>query len=300
MATTGDYIKMHFLVFLWGFTAILGKLITIPAVEMVFLRTVVATMGIALVILFRRDAFKINKGDAIVLIFTGFIVAAHWITFFGSARISNVSVSLVGFATTSLWTAFLEPLSKGEKIKGYEVVLGCLVIVGIVIIFSFDFQYQLGFLVAILSGILASVFSIITSKIAKRISPYSITFYEMFGAAFGILLFLPFYQEYLATDGQLHLIPTYLDWFYIAILALVCTVYAFTAMVEIMKRVSVFFIQLTVNLEPIYGIIMALIIFQDKEKMKGNFYLGTLVILSAVLLYPYLKRKFDKTLFSNS
>ena len=300
MATTGDYIKMHFLVFLWGFTAILGKLITIPAVEMVFLRTLVATIGMALVIWFRKDVFKIKKGDTILLIFTGFIVGAHWITFFGSARISNVSVSLVGFATTSLWTAILEPLSKGEKIRGYEVVLGCLVIVGIVIIFSFDFQYQLGFLVAILSGILAAVFSIITSKAAKRISPYAITFYEMFGAVLGILLFLPFYQEYLATDGRLHLIPTFLDWFYIAILALVCTVYAFTVMVEIMKRVSVFFIQLTINLEPIYGIIMALIIFRDEEKMKGNFYLGTLVILSAVLLYPYIKRKFDKTFVSNA
>jgi len=299
MATTGDYIKIHFIVFLWGFTAILGKLITIPAVEMVLYRTIVAAMGMALVMVFKKDVFKIAPGDILLLILTGFIVSAHWITFFGAARLSNVSVSLVGFATASLWTAILEPLSSRKKVKGYEVVLGSVVIVGIIIIFTFDFHYKLGFLVGIISGLLVSVFSIINSKAIKRINAYSITFYEMLGASLGTALFLPFYQQYMATDGQLHLTPTALDWFYIAILAIVCTVYAFTVMVEVMKRVSVFFIQLTVNLEPIYGIIMALLIFQEKEKMKGNFYLGTLVILSAVLLYPYLKRRFDKPFISN-
>ena len=226
MATTTDYLKMHFIVFLWGFTAILGKLITLPPVEMVFIRTLLATGGIASVILLRKGSFKLGISDTVLLLFTGFIVGAHWITFFGSARISNVSVSLVGFATASLWTAFLEPLSNRAKIKGYEVVLGSLVIVGIVIIFSFDFQYRLGFLVGILSGLLAAVFSIITSKVVRRINAYVITFYEMAGAVLGIALFFPFYKEYLATDGHLHLTPNFWDWIYLTILALVCTVYA--------------------------------------------------------------------------
>ncbi|HEX5169953.1 MAG TPA: DMT family transporter [Cyclobacteriaceae bacterium] len=300
MATTRDYIKIHFIVFLWGFTAILGKLITIPSVEMVFYRTILAAVGIALVMLFKKGLFKIERVEIFQLILTGFIVSAHWITFFGAARLSNVSVSLVGFATASLWTAILEPVLSRNRIKGYEVFLGCAVIVGIIIIFTFDFSYRLGFIVGIISGFLVSIFSIINSKAVKRINPYTITFYEMAGAAVGTALFLPFYKEFMATGGTLKLIPTGLDWFYIAILALVCTVYAFTVMVEIMKRVSVFFIQLSVNLEPVYGIIMALLIFQEKERMKGNFYAGTLVILGAVLLYPYLKRKFDKPLVSNN
>jgi drug/metabolite transporter (DMT)-like permease len=230
------------------------------------------------------------------LILTGFIVSFHWITFFGAARLSNVSVSLVGFATASLWTAILEPLSNRVKIKGYEIMLGLIVICGIVVIFSFDFKYRVGFLVGMLSGLLACIFSIINARFIKRTDAYYITFYEMLGASLGIALFFPFYKIFFAVNAELQLSPTSLDWLYIVILALVCTVYAFTVMTELMKRVSVFFIQLTVNLEPIYGIIMALIIFQDEEKMSWKFYLGTLIILSAVLAYPYLKRKFDKSI----
>lgn len=300
MASSSDYIKIHFIVFLWGFTAILGKLISIPAVEMVFYRTLLATLGIALIIFIKKNkAFSIESVDIIRLILTGLIVSAHWIAFFGSARLSNVSVSLVGFATASLWTAILEPLLSRNKIKGYEVILGCVVIIGIVVIFTFDFRYQLGFLVGILSGFLAAVFSIINSKMVRRINTFSITFYEMFGAAVGTALFFPSYKTYI-TNGALQLMPTAMDWLYIAILALVCTVYAFTVMVDIMKRVSVFFIQLSVNLEPVYGIIMALMVFQEKERMKGNFYIGTLIILGAVVAYPYLRKRFDKTLLSNS
>jgi drug/metabolite transporter (DMT)-like permease len=300
MATTGDYIKIHFIVFLWGFTAILGKLITIPAVEMVFYRTLIAAFGIAVIMLFKKSVFTIGATDITKLILTGFIVSAHWIAFFGAGRLANVSVSLVGFATASLWTALLEPVVNRNKIKGYEVILGSTVIIGIVLIFTFDFQYQSGFLMAILSGLLAAIFSIINSKMVKRLNPYSITFYEMVGATIGTTLFFPFYKNFMTVDGSLLLVPAPLDWFYLAVLSLVCTVYAFTVMVEIMKRVSVFFIQLSVNLEPIYGIIMALIIFQEKERMKGNFYIGTLIILSAVFIYPYLKKRFEKGIMSHN
>lgn len=299
MTATGDYVKLHFIVFLWGFTAILGKLITIPTVEMVFYRTLIAAMGLGLIIVFKKDLFQVKRSTIFALLLTGLVVSAHWITFFGAARISNVSVSLVGFATASLWTAILEPLSNREKIKTYEITLGLVVIVGIMIIFSFDFKYKAGFLVGMVSGLLASVFSIINARFIRRTDAYSITFYEMLGACLGVALFFPFYKIFFAVNQELQLTPTLQDWFYITILALVCTVYAFTVMVELMKRVSVFFIQLTINLEPIYGIIMALLIFQDEEKMSWKFYFGTMVILGAVLFYPYLKRKFDKGITSD-
>lgn len=295
MATTGDYVKLHFIVFLWGFTAILGKLISIPSVEMVFYRTLLAAIGMGVVIMIAREAtFRINRVDIVKLLLTGFIVSLHWIMFFGSGRISNVSVSLVGFATASLWTSFIEPLSYGRKIKPYEVFLGCFVIAGIIIIFSFKFNYKLGFLLGIIAGLTAAIFAVINSKMVTRIHPYTITFYEMAGACVGTLLFLPVYKIYWAEKGVLNFHASAYDWLYIAILSIVCSVYAYSLGVELMKRMPVFLIQLTLNLEPIYGIVMAILIFKGNETMDGNFYAGTLIILSAVFAYSFLKKRFDK------
>jgi drug/metabolite transporter (DMT)-like permease len=291
MAGTLDYLKLHFIVFLWGFTAILGMLISVPPVEMVFLRTLIAAAGMGLVVYFTKGMFKLSNPDYLKVILTGFIVAAHWIAFFYSARISNVSVSLVGFATGSFWTALLEPLCTGKKISPLEIGLGIIVVVGLYIIFFFDFRYPLGLTVGVLSGLSGSVFSIINSKLVKRIPSITITFYEMLGATLATALFFPFYKTFTSTNGTLHLNPTLLDWFYLGILALVCSVYAYTAVIELMKKLSTFFIQLTMTLEPIYGIVMAVIVFGDREKMNTQFYTGTAVITGAVLLYPLLKKK---------
>lgn len=295
MASTVDYLKLHFIVFLWGFSAILGKLVTIPAVEMVWIRSILAAAGMGIVIFFTRGNFKVSRNDRLKLFAIGFIVAFHWIAFFGSARVSNVSVSLVGFATNSLWAALLEPMFNKTQIKKYELILGLLVLTGLYIIFSFDFEYKLGLLFGVLAGFTSALFSVFNSKMVKRISARSITFYEMIGVFLGTSIFLPVYQYAWATDHQLHLFPPAMDFLYIAILAGVCSVYAYTVAVELMKRVSVFMIQLTLNLEPIYGIIMAVIIFGQQEKMSVNFYIGTLVILSAVITYPLFKKRFDRT-----
>jgi drug/metabolite transporter (DMT)-like permease len=292
MASSSDYLKLHFIVFLWGFSAILGRLVTIPAVELVLFRSVFAATGMGAVIWFSRGNFKVNQKDFIRLILIGFIVALHWLSFFGSARISNVSVSLVGFATNSLWAALLEPWFNKTKLKKYEVVLGLVVLLGLYIIFSFDFQYKAGLLIGIFAGFTSALFSVFNSRMVKHISARTITFYEMIGVFMGIAIFLPFYN---LAGNELHLTPSGMDLMYIAILAGVCSVYAYTVAVELMKRVSVFMIQLTLNLEPVYGIIMAVIIFGQQEKMNVNFYIGTLVIMSAVATYPLLKKRFEKT-----
>lgn len=292
MSSTKDYLHLHFLVFLWGFTAILGKLVTIPAVEMVFYRTVLSATGIGVLLLFRNESFRVSRSDLIKLLLTGFIVAVHWLTFFVSGRISNPSTSLVGFATCSLWTALLDPLVKGHRIRILELLLGAVVMTGLVVIFSFDFQYPMGLLFGILSGVTIAIFAVINSIIVKRISSIVITFYEMTGAAIVIALFLPYYQNNFTPDGQLHLDASLLDWVWIAILAIVCTVYAYAAAIELMKRVSVFFIQLSLNLEPVYGIILALLIFGESEVMGPTFYIGAVIILGAVLSYPVLKKRF--------
>jgi drug/metabolite transporter (DMT)-like permease len=296
MATTTDYVKLHFLVFLWGFTAILGKLVTIPSVEMVFYRTFLAALGMGIVILVMRGSFKVSTRDLVMLLLTGFIVAIHWLTFFASGRISNPSTSLVGFATCSLWAAFIEPLAKKNKIQFVEVGLGLVVLVGLYIIFSFDFQYPMGLFLGILSGLTCAIFAVINSKLVSRVSSLTITFYEMTGACLGVILFFPFYMDQWAVSGELNLTPTAMDWFWIAILSLVCSVYAYAVAINLTKKLSVFFIQLTLNLEPVYGIILALLIFREKEVMSWNFYLGTVVILGAVVAYPFVKKKFPTIL----
>jgi drug/metabolite transporter (DMT)-like permease len=296
MASTKDYLNLHFLVFLWGFTAILGKLVTIPAVEMVFYRTLLAALGMGIVILVMRGSFKVSSRDFLYLMLTGFVVAIHWLTFFASGRISNPSTSLVGFATCSLWAAFIEPLAKKTKIQFIEVGLGLVVIVGLYIIFSFDFQYPMGLFLGILSGLTCAVFAVINSKLVTRVSSLTITFYEMTGACIAVLLFFPFYADQWAIGGQLNLTPTIGDWICIAILSFVCSVYAYAVSINLTKKLSVFFIQLTLNLEPVYGIILALLIFKEKEVMSWNFYLGTVVILGAVVAYPFVKKKFKSIL----
>ncbi|HEX8041856.1 MAG TPA: DMT family transporter [Chryseosolibacter sp.] len=295
MASSRDYLKLHFIVFLWGFSAILGKLVSIPAAEMVWYRAILAAAGMGAVIVFTKGTFRVGRSDLIRLFAIGGIVALHWIAFFGSARVSNVSVSLVGFATNSIWTAMFEPWFNNTRIKKYEVMLGLVVITGLYIIFSFDFEYKLGLFLGVLAGLTSALFSVFNSRMVKRLPARSITFYEMIGVFAATGIFVPFYH--LLADGrfQAPLPPSAMDVLYVAILAGVCSVYAYTVAVELMKRISVFMIQLTLNLEPVYGIIMAVIIFGEKEKMNLHFYAGTLVILSAVITYPMVKKRFDRT-----
>jgi len=292
MATRSDYLKLHFIVFLWGFSAILGKLVLIPAMEMIFFRGLLAAGGMALVIGITKGSFRVSKSDLVRLLLIGAIVAIHWVAFFGSARISNVSVSLVGFATNSLWAALLEPWFKNQRVKKFELLLGMVVLLGLYIIFSFDFTYHAGLALGILAGFTSALFSVFNSRMVTRVPAFTITFYEMIGIVITLLIALPLYSFF--SEEDLRLSPSLEDWIYIALLAGVCSVYAYSVAVELMKKVSVFLIQLTLNLEPLYGIVMAVIIFGHEEKMGLNFYIGTIIILAAVASYPLLKRKLDR------
>jgi len=291
IAVRRDYLKLHFIVLLFGFTAILGKLISLPSVEMVFYRTLLAGLGMGLLMLFLKTSFRVSKSDLIKILLTSIIVAVHWITFFVSGKISNPSTSLVGFATCSFWAAILDPLAKGKKIQFLEVGLGIVVLAGLCIILAFDFRYPLGLFLGIISGLTAAIFTVINSKLVTRVNTNTITFYEMIGACAFIVLFMPIYKATWATKGELQLMPTAIDWVYIIIIAWACSVYAYSVAIELTKKLSVFFIQLALNLEPLYGIILALLIFGESEVMSMKFYAGTLIILSAVVLYPIMKRK---------
>lgn len=294
-----DYLHLHFLVLIWGFTAILGLLITIPPVEVVFYRTLISLVGLGVVVYSRNLSFDIGKKEIINILLTGTLIAIHWILFFASARISTASVCLAGLATTSFWTSLLEPILLKTKIKWYEVFLGVIVIIGLYIIFHFEFNHALGLLMALISAFIAALFTVINVRFAKVHHHHTITFYEMVGACGSIVLFFPFYKYYLTNDYQLHLRLSYSDLLYISILAIVCTVYAYSAAIELMKKISAFSMNLTVNLEPVYGIILAVIFFGEREKMHTGFYIGVIIILISVLIHPFLnkyyKRKYLET-----
>lgn len=286
---TIDYLKLHFIVLLWGATAILGKLISIPSVEMVFYRTLLASIGMAVWIAISNEKFLVSQSDALKLIAIGFLVSAHWIAFFASGKISTASVSLVGFATASVWTAILDPLSRRKRIKLLEVGMGVLVIIGLYIIFRFDFQFYLGLFLGIFSGLLLAVFSVMNSHLVHRIPSVTISFYQMTGAFLFSAAFLPVYQYYWAEGNILQLNPTVLDWIYISVLAIVCSVYAYSLAIELMKKISVFVIQLTLNLEPVYGILMAVFILDEAKYLNVSFFIGAGIILLGVISYPFLK-----------
>ena len=299
MATRTDYLKLHFIVFLWGFSAILGKLVSIPAVEMVFYRSILAAIGMGIVMLAMKGTFQVTRSQLVRLILIGFIVAFHWVAFFGSARVANVSVSLVGFATNSLWAALLEPWFNRSRVKKFELMLGLVVLLGLYVIFSFDFQYKLGLFLGVVAGFTSASFSVFNARMVRSVPSFTITFYEMIGAFVGLAIFFPVYKMTWAPGGVLHLLPETMDWIYIGLLAGVCSVYAYSTAVELMKKISVFVIQLALNLEPIYGIAMAVVIFGSDEKMGANFYVGALIIMAAVILYPVFKKRHDGTVTIN-
>lgn len=294
-----DYIQLHFIVLLWGFTAILGRWIEVPSTELVFYRTLVAALGLYAFLKFKKENILIDWRGVRQIMFTGVLISLHWILFFESARISNVSVCLAGMATSSLWTSILEPISLGKKTKWYEVFLGLVVILGLYVVFHFEFKYVTGLVMAILSALLASIFSITNSKFAHKYNHFTITFYEMLGAFFATAILIPLYNYEVANDFGFKVLPNAYDWLYITILALVCTVYAYSIAVELMKRISAFSINLTVNLEPVYGIVLAAIFFNEHDTMTKGFYLGTLIILLAVLIYPAIK-KWDERRLENA
>ena len=224
----------------------------------------------------------------IKIVGVGILISLHWIFFFWSAKVSTASVCLAGMATTSLWTAFVDPIINRTKIKWYEVALGLLVISGLVVIFQFESGYWLGLSLALLSAFLSALFSVFNARLTFRHTPYQITLYEMAAASLFALLFMPIYSEFLNEGAPIQWAWKGLDWLWMLILSGICTVYAFSVSVELMKRVSVFTINLTINLEPVYGILLAVLIFGEKEKMTPQFYLGTLIILISVLIYPVI------------
>lgn len=283
--TAISYLKLHFLVAIWSLTAILGAAITVSPIALVFYRTLFSAIFLFLFLYLRKKLVKLDRKPMLILFGTGALLAFHWILFFASARISTVSVSLAGMSTASLCTSIIEPLINGRKIRMRDVMFGLLAMVGLYIIFKFEFNHFAGLVTSLLAAVVASLFVVANSRLVRQYDSVVITGYEMLGASMFSALVLIGYQ--LSPWGQgTPFIPAGSDWPWLAVLTLVCTVYGYSLAASLMKQFTPFMMNLTVNLEPIYGIALAIWIFGDKERMTTGFYLGTLVIVISVLLYP--------------
>jgi len=281
------FIHLHFLVFIAGFTAILGELIVNPSEIIVWHRMLIASILTAFFMLITKRSFKINLKLLLKYSVLGLIIALHWITFFEAIEQSNISLTLAMFSTAAFFTSILEPLLFKRKVIIYEVVLGFVVIAGVSIIFNAEFKYLYGIILGIFSAMFASLFSVLNGIMIKNDNAIKISFYEFISGVIFITIYIFFSSDLsdLYIDDFLSL-----NYLYIFLLGTICTAYAFIASVYLLKFISPYSVVLTYNLEPIYGIILALIFFGNAEKMSFSFYLGLFLILASVIINMYVKK----------
>ena len=282
-----NYLLLHLIVFIWGFTAILGALITIDAIPLVFFRMAIAVLFIAIYFIFKKKSFYVDKKGLVKFLFTGIIIASHWIFFFKAIKVSNVSVALVTMSTGAFFTSLIEPIFFKRKIKTLEIVLGLLVIIGLYIIFNFESQYKLGIIYALISSFLGATFSVLNGVFIKKYDANRISFYQLLFGTLFVAVYLLINNSF---SYSFFILPL-LDWLYLLLLGSVCTAFAFIVSVKVMKYLSPYTVMLTVNLEPIYAIILALFIFGDKEKMNPEFYFGAIIVIGVVLINGIIKNR---------
>lgn len=285
-ALNKNLIILHFTVFVWGFTGILGALITISAVQLVWYRVLIAFFSLFLYFKFNKTDFKVDRKTLIKLVFTGAIVGGHWILFFAAIKLSTVAVTLVCLSSITLFTAIFEPIINKKSISKLEILAGILIISGIILIFKFETRYTKGIIAGLVSAVCASLFSIINSRHVQKLQAPVIAFYELSGAFVWISIYLFITSGY--TRAML-LKPA--DIGYLVLLGTVCTSLAYVAGVSVMRELSAFRVALITNLEPVYGIIMSFIFFGDMNKMTPGFWGGALLILSTIFLYPVARKQ---------
>jgi drug/metabolite transporter (DMT)-like permease len=278
---------LHATVFIWGFTGILGALISISAVQMVWYRVLIATITLFLYFTLSKTSIKVSRKEFLQFFFTGSIVALHWILFFHAIKVSTVSVTLVCLSSFTLFTAILEPLFKRQRILVADIIIGLIIILGIYMIFKFESRYTLGIVFGLSAALAGSIFSIINSALVQKTEAKIIGFYEMAGAFIWITLYRLFDHSLLTEHFDL----SGSDWLFLLLLGTICTALAYVAGVSVMRTLSAFRVALITNLEPVYGIILAFLFFGNKEKMTLGFYLGAVLILGAVFLYPIYKSR---------
>ncbi len=289
--TSKAYVELHIAVFLFGFTAILGDLISLSATMLVWWRVLITCISLFFLLRFGKKMTKLSGKMILILLGIGVLVALHWITFFGAIKYSNASITLIALATASLFTAFLEPLILKKPISFVEVFLGLLIVPGMILVVkNIDLSMYMGIYLGLLSAFLAATFSILNKKYINDADPMTITFIELGSAWLFISILLPFVFGY--SQEPVIFWPTGMDVVYLLILALACTTLAYILSLRALKHLTAFASNLTINLEPVYGIILAWLILNENEELDPGFYMGCALIVAVVFAYPLLRKRF--------
>lgn len=285
------YLQIHVAVILFGLTAILGDLIQVSAMSIVWWRVLLTSISF-LFIINLRQLREIPKVQVIRFMGIGALIALHWLTFYGSIKFANASVSLVCLATTTFMTSLLEPLIMKQKFKLYEILIGLIIIPGMWLVVSdLKTDMMLGVYCGLSSALLATVFSILNKKNIEKTDSKNMAFIEMSSAFLFMSLLLPLYFMY---GENVSFWLSKMDWIYMIILVLGCTTLAFLLNLKSLKYLSAFTTNLAINLEPVYGILLAMLILKEHQELNSSFYIGVLVILTSVFIHPLLKKKFEK------
>jgi len=280
------YIKLHIIIFIWGFTAVLGALIHLEYFSLTWYR-----MGLASFFLFlylirnatsRNRLFSFNKRLQKQYVLGGIIIALHWIAFFYAIKISNVSITLVALSSGAFFTSLIEPLLYKRKIFYYEILFGILILLGFYILFKVEKIAFAGVVYALFAAFLSGLFSVINGIYVQEQDAYQLSFYQLFYGFIFLSVVMLFLQK-------LPAIPSSTDWIYLVILASICTSYAFSASIDVMKHLSPYTVMLSINLEPVYGIVLAVFVLGDKEQMTKGFYVGAFFLLIIIALNVVVK-----------
>jgi drug/metabolite transporter (DMT)-like permease len=290
-------------VFVWGFTAILGRLISLDAIALVWHRMLIAVAALLTYLMIRRRLRPLPRKQSLPIMAAGLVIALHWITFFHAIKISNVSITLAAMSTGALFASIIEPIAFKRKVDYTEIILGLVVVLGLYLIFRAETSHLVGILVALLSAFLSALFSVINGKLVEKYAPVSITTYELIGGVIGITIFLVlsgrmneslFALQHCTEEGFWSVLGGYCDISMLLVLGILATAWAFIESVDVMRFLRPYTVVLTINMEPIYGIILAFLFFGESEKMHPLFYFGTLIIIGALFTEAYIKRKRQK------
>jgi drug/metabolite transporter (DMT)-like permease len=275
------FFQLHIAVLLAGLTGILGKLISLNEGLLVWYRLFITAVSLWLLAAVRRQDIRIDRRDLWRIIGIGGIAALHWVCFYGSIKYSNVSVALVCFSAVGFFTAIIEPLVLGHRFDVVELLLGLLVIVGIFFIFQVDPHYKIGIAIGLMSSLLASLFPVLNKPILRRVPPGTVTLYELSGGWLVLTVLMPFYLWLFPAPS---LVPGPADLGWLLVLSWACTVLAFNLQMRALQKISAFTVSLTYNLEPVYGIFLAFVVFREDKYFNKGFYVGLGIILASIVL----------------
>jgi len=278
------FFQLHIAIFLAGFTGILGRLITLNEGLLVWYRVLFSSMVLLFITFIQPSRFKLSFKDWIQISAVGAITALHWVFFYASIKYANVSIGLVCFSAVGFFTAVLNPLIARQRINSLDVFLGLVVMAGIYLIFHFDGEYRTGIILGIISSLLAALFTILNKFLLRRFDAATLTTYEMSGGWLVLSLLLPFYLYRFPPD---HFLPTLSDFLWLLVLSLLCTVLAFNLALQALKKISPFTVNISYNLEPVYGILLAFVIYSENKYLGTGFYLGFAIILGTVILQSW-------------